>query len=101
MHTIYNISGTAYLEPNKEYSDETIYPNFQKDYRLFKETLKRESNQKINNTYYKFGDGDYLLFKNEKFGTTKPGVRDIKKSIKSLNIKEIQNAAQNHDKYFL
>ena len=100
MHTIYNISGTTYLEPNKEYSDETIYPNFQKDYRLFKETLKSESNQKINNTYYKFGDGDYLLFKNEKFGTTKPGVRDIKKSIKSLNIKEIQNAAQNHDKYF-
>jgi len=100
MHTIYNIPGTTYLEPNKEYSDETIYPNFQENYILFKEILKREANQKINNTYYKFGDGDYLLFKNEKFGSTKPGVRDIKRSIKSLNIKEIQNAAHNHDKYF-
>ena len=100
MHNIYNFPGTSYLEPNKEYFDKTIYPCFQEDYKLFKETLKKESIEKINNTYYKFGDGDYLLFKNEKFGTTKPGVRDIKRSIKTLNIKEIQNAAQNHDKYF-
>ena len=47
MHTIYNISGTTYLEPNKEYSDETIYPNFQKDYRLFKETLKENQTKKL------------------------------------------------------
>ncbi len=100
MHSIYEIENTEYLEPEEEYFDPSIYPNFQEDYLKFKESLIKESESKINNTYYKFGDGDYLLFKKEKHGTTKPGVRDLKRTIKPLNIQEINQYAHTHDKYF-
>ena len=100
MHNIYNIENTTYLNSEKDYLNPDIYPNFQKDYLNFKKEILEDSKNSLNKTYYKFGDGDYLLFKNEKFGTTKPGVRDIKKSIKSLNIEEIKKYGNLHDKYF-
>jgi len=100
MHDIYKISNTQYLESEKEYLDPTLYPAFQEDYLKFKDELINDAASKKNSTYYKFGDGDYLLFKNEKFGTTKPGVRDIKRSLKPLNIEEINMYAHKHDKYF-
>ena len=100
MHTIYKINGTNYLDPEKEYSDPDIYPLFQENYTKFKKILADESKLKINNTYYKFGDGDYLLFKDKKHGTTKPGVRDIKRSIKALDIDKVKISALKHDKYF-
>ena len=79
MHKIYQIENTMYLEPEEEYFNPGLYPNFQENYLKFKSELKNDSISKSSNSYYKFGDGDYLLFKNEKHGTTKPGVRDIKK----------------------
>ena len=100
MHTIYKIENTHYLEPETEYSNADIYPLFQENYLEFKKTLTTESRSKINNTYYKFGDGDYLLFKNQKHGTTKPGVRDIKKSFRPIDIPTIRKSAHMHDKYF-
>jgi hypothetical protein len=100
MHDIYKISNTQYLESEKEYLDPTLYPAFQEDYLKFKDELINDAASKKNSTYYKFGDGDYLLFKNEKFGTTKPGVRDIKRSLRPLNIEEINMYAHKHDKYF-
>tara|TARA_B100001121_G_C18687585_1_gene621483 strand:+ start:485 stop:1333 length:849 start_codon:yes stop_codon:yes gene_type:complete len=100
MHSIYKIENTHYLEPETEYSNADIYPLFQENYLDFKKTLTTESRSKINNTYYKFGDGDYLLFKNQKHGTTKPGVRDIKKSFRPIDIPTIRKSAHMHDKYF-
>ena len=100
MHDIYKISNTQYLDSEKEYLDPTLYPTFQEDYLKFKDDLINDAASKKNSTYYKFGDGDYLLFKNEKFGTTKPGVRDIKRSLRPLNIEEINRYANRHDKYF-
>ena len=100
MHANYKIHDTIYLDPEKEYLDANIYPLFQENYIKFKKILTTESESKINNTYYKFGDGDYLLFKNQKHGTTKPGVRDIKRSIKALDIDKIKISALQHDKYF-
>ncbi len=100
MHKIYQIDKTKYLDPEKEYFNPDLYPKFQEDYLKFKEGLIKQSESKINETYYKFGDGDYLLFKNEKHGTTKPGVRDLKRTFKPLNIKEINDYAHTHDKYF-
>lgn len=100
MHSIYKFSGTTYLDPNKEYFDPNIYPSFQDDYEEFKETILKESLEKRNNSYYKFGDGDYLLFKKEKFGTTKPGVRDIKRTLRPLDINRVKKYALQHDKYF-
>ena len=91
MHTIYKIENTHYLEPETEYSNADIYPLFQENYLEFKKTLTTESRSKINNTYYKFGDGDYLLFKNQKHGTTKPGVRDIKKALDQLIYQQLEN----------
>ena len=52
MHSIYEIENTEYLEPEEEYFDPSIYPNFQEDYLKFKELLIKESESKINNTYY-------------------------------------------------
>ena len=100
MHNIYNIENTKYLNFEKDYLNPDIYPNFQNNYIKFKKEILEDSKNSMNKTYYKFGDGDYLLFKNEKFGTTKPGVRDIKRSIKSLNIEEIKKYGNLHDKYF-
>ena len=100
MHKIYQIENTMYLEPEEEYFNPGLYPNFQENYLKFKSELKNDSISKSSNSYYKFGDGDYLLFKNEKHGTTKPGVRDIKKSFKPLDIDNIKKFAHMHDKYF-
>jgi hypothetical protein len=100
MDNIYKIQNTTYLEPEKEYFNPDLYPNFQEDYLKFKKELIHDSQSKKNSTYYKFGDGDYLLFKNEKHGTTKPGVRDIKKSFKPLDIEMVKEYAHMHDKYF-
>lgn len=100
MHAIYKINGAVYLDPGEEYLDSSIYPLFQENYIKFKKVLTNDSQSKINNTYYKFGDGDYLLFKDQKHGTTKPGVRDIKRSIKALDIDRVKISALQHDKYF-
>lgn len=100
MHSIYKINDTVYLDPENEYSNSGIYPLFQENYIEFKKIITSESKSKINNTYYKFGDGDYLLFKDQKHGSTKPGVRDIKRSIKPLDIDKIKISALQHDKYF-
>ena len=100
MHAIYKINGTVYLDPEKEYLDSDIYPLFQENYIEFKKVLTSESKSKINNKYYKFGDGDYLLFKDKKHGTTKPGVRDIKRSIKALDIDKVKISALQHINIF-
>lgn len=100
MHDIYQIENTKYLDPEKEYFDPNLYPRFQENYLNFKEQLISDANSNSNSTYYKFGDGDYLLFKNEKHGTTKPGVRDIKKSFRPIDIPTIRKFAHMHDKYF-
>jgi len=100
MHDNYKIENTVYLNPEKEYLEKNIYPKFQEDYLKFKNELIKNSESRLNKTYYKFGDGDYFLFKNEKFGSTKPGVRDIKRSFKPLNIENILEFAHMQDKYF-
>lgn len=100
MDNIYKIQNSTYLNPEKEYSNPDLYPNFQEDYLKFQQVLIHDCQSKKNSTYYKFGDGDYLLFKNEKHGTTKPGVRDIKKSFKPLDVEMVKKYAHMHDKYF-
>ena len=100
MNNIYKIQNTTYLDPEKDYFNPDLYPNFQEDYFKFKEVLIQDSQSEKNSTYYKFGDGDYLLFKNQKHGTTKPGVRDIKKSFRPLDIDMVKKYAHMHDKYF-
>lgn len=100
MHNNYQIKNTSYLKPEKEYFNPELYPSFQENYSKFKQQLVSDVNSNSNSTYYKFGDGDYLLFKNEKHGTTKPGVRDIKKSFRPIDIPKIKKFALMHDKYF-
>ena len=100
MHDNYQIKNTKYLNPEKEYFDPNLYPRFQENYLNFKDQLVSDASSNINSTYYKFGDGDYILFKNEKHGTTKPGVRDIKKSFRPIDIPTIRKFAHMHDKYF-
>ena len=100
MNNIYKIQNTTYLDPEKDYFNPDLYPNFQEDYFKFKDVLIQDSQLEKNSTYYKFGDGDYLLFKNQKHGTTKPGVRDIKKSFRPLDIEKVKKYAHMHDKYF-
>ena len=100
MHPNYHINDTFYENPPDDYKNKDLYDNFLEKYEEFKNQIVQNHLNGIPLTYYKFGDGDYLLFKNEKFGTTKPGVRDIKRSIKSLNIEEIKKYGNLHDKYF-
>ena len=104
MHNNYKIDNSTYLNPTKHYLDPETYPNFQRKFLEFKEELVSNSKENINNTYYKFGDGDYYLFKkNTEIGNLKPGRRDIKKNDFLAHndeaFKEIKKGSQNCDKY--
>jgi len=76
FHKNYHIDGTSYKNPEAVYRDLESYPLFQKNLEVFKDRLKQDSKSKINSTFYKFGDGDYYLLKNQHRGTAKPGMRD-------------------------
>lgn len=81
MDSNYKIKNTLYINPTEHYLNKKYYPNFQNDYIKFKENLIYESQNKVNSTYYKFGDGDYYILSKKSVGTSKPGLRDIKKSV--------------------
>ena len=79
FHENYEIEGTRYISPEKIYSNPQIYPSFQKNLEKFKAKIREDSKKMINSTFYKFGDGDYFLLKNQHMGTAKPGMRDTYK----------------------
>ena len=79
MDKLYQIKGTKHLNPSDLYSSPDIYPKFQENLEIFQHQLIEDSKSLRNNTYYKFGDGDYYLFKNIQIGTAKPGMRDLYK----------------------
>lgn len=79
FHQNYEIENTKYIKPEKIYSNPENYPFFQKNLENFKVKIKEDSEKMINSTFYKFGDGDYFLLKNQSMGTAKPGMRDTYK----------------------
>ena len=103
MHQTYLINNTKYLNPSKHYMSPIYYPDFQEKFEEFKEKLLFESKNKLNTTYYKFGDGDYYLISKKTVGTSKPGLRDLKKNVdlKKNNkfFSEIISGSQECDNY--
>ncbi|MDC3103211.1 hypothetical protein OA408_00410 [Acidimicrobiaceae bacterium] len=79
FHQNYHIEGTDYINPEKIYSDPETYPSFQKNLINFQEKIIEDSSEMRNSTFYKYGDGDYYLLKNQHRGTAKPGMRDTYK----------------------
>ncbi len=79
MNKNYYIENSLYLNPTEHYHDKSNYPNFQEDFNKFKDELLYQSKNKISTNYYKFGDGDYYILSKESRGTSKPGLRDLKK----------------------
>jgi hypothetical protein len=75
----YNIENSLYLYPSEHYQNKSYYPNFQEDFDKFKNGLLYQSKNNISTNYYKFGDGDYYILSKESRGTSKPGMRDLKK----------------------
>ena len=75
----YYIKDSLYLNPTIHYQDKSYYPTFQEDFDKFKNELLYNSKNKISTNYYKFGDGDYFILSKESRGTSKPGLRDLKK----------------------
>ena len=55
-----------------------LFTQFSKRLQTFQRNTKKRIKPKINNTYYKFGDGDYLLFKNEKLVQQNQGLGILK-----------------------
>ena len=103
MHSNYYIEDSKYLNPTEHYLDPKYYPDFQNQYEKFKEELKQNSKDNISNSYYKFGDGDYYILAKKSVGTSKPGLRDIKKNVdltKDIEFYEkIRKGSQLCDKY--
>lgn len=104
MDKNYKIENSSYLNPPDDYFKPEVYPHFQKKFIEFKEELLNNSKNNVNETYYKFGDGDYYLFKkNTEIGNLKPGRRDIKKNDfltkNDSTFNEIKEGSQSCDKY--
>ena len=79
MDKNYYIKDSLYINPSEHYQSKSYYPSFQEDFDKFKNELLYQSNNKISTNYYKFGDGDYYILSKESRGTSKPGLRDLKK----------------------
>ena len=103
MHKNYIIKNAEYLNPSDHYFDPKIYPDFQNKYDKFKEQLLLDTNNNENSTYYKFGDGDYYILSKQSVGTSKPGLRDIKKNVDLTKdtdfYKKIKTGSQLCDNY--
>ena len=84
MDKTFKIEESLYLTPHETYFNKDNYPDFQSQFIEFKSKLVKESKNSINSTYYKFGDGDYYILSKQSVGTSKPGLRDIKKSVDYL-----------------
>tara|TARA_A100001011_G_C14322733_1_gene851756 strand:- start:26032 stop:26898 length:867 start_codon:yes stop_codon:yes gene_type:complete len=103
MDKTFKIENSLYLTPHETYFNKDNYPDFQSQFIEFKSKLVKESRNSINSTYYKFGDGDYYILSKQSVGTSKPGLRDIKKSVDlnkdDLFYKEIKDGSQQCDNY--
>jgi hypothetical protein len=99
MNKHFYIENTLYRNPNIEYSDKLLYPNFQQKIVEFKKLIINNINKNIPTTYYKFGDGDYYFLKKNSFGSAKPGKRALKKPYFLINHKKFVEGAKKNDYY--
>jgi hypothetical protein len=82
----YELEGCKNIDEHPCFSKEETYPEFQKDFEIFKNQLIEQVNNKQSKTYYKFGDGDYFFLKQIPHGSANPGKRALSKSYDSINI---------------
>ena len=75
----YFIKDSLYLNPSIHYQNKKYYPKFQQDFESFKSELILTSGNRTGKNYYKFGDGDYYILSKQSKGTSKPGLRDLRK----------------------
>ena len=99
MNKVFTIKNTTYLNPPKDYDDESLYPSFQEKLDLFKiEILKSVSNLDAK-TYFRFGDGDYYFLNKIPKGSAKPGKRALKISYSKLDHQPFVDNYVKNDKY--
>ena len=99
MENIYKIEGSIFKNPPSEYSDKTVFPDFQNQLEIFKNTLKKQVKDGNGVTYYKFGDGDYFFLKKEGVGSAKPGNRALSKKYWRINHKEFKKGSKKNHFY--
>ena len=99
MHKNYCISGTYYENPLDDYSQASLYPNFQEKYDEFKNLLINNTNNKIPTSFYKFGDGDFYFLKKQKIGSAKPGKRALRKPYWLIDHKVFIEESKKNDYY--
>ena len=93
----YKITNTIYLDPPKEFSNENLFQDFQLELNNFKTQIMNDIKNSNNNTYYKFGDGDYYFLKKDPKGSAKPGRRALKKPYYLINHKKfVEGSKQNN-----
>ena len=61
MHKSYFIDKTTFLKNPDGYEDPNLFKNFNEKLTYFKSELLENINKRKNVTYYKFGDGDYVI----------------------------------------
>ena len=99
MENIYKIEGSVFKNPPSEYSDKTVFPDFQNQLEIFKNLLTRQVKDGNGITYYKFGDGDYFFLKKEGVGSAKPGNRALSKKYWRINHKEFKEGSKKNHFY--
>lgn len=99
MNELFYIDNTLFKNPNIEYSNKNLYPNFQQKIDEFKKSIINNTNNQIPKTYYKFGDGDYYFLKKSALGSAKPGNRALKKPYFLINHKKFVEGAKKNDFY--
>ena len=99
MNKLFKIRNTEYINPPSEYSNKSIYPNFQEKLDFFKEDLINNLNNKIPTSYYKFGDGDYYFLNQLPQGSAKPGKRALSKPYSNIDMEPFKQGYLKNDSY--
>ena len=95
----YKIEGTENLDEHECFTNEYTYELFQQNLATFKDVLEYLVNDKVNTTFYKFGDGDYFFLKKDPVGSACPGKRALSKFFSEIKHEEFVQGAQKNDYY--
>ena len=96
---LYRIEGTKNLDIHPCFSNEGIYPEFQKHLEEFKSLLINLVDNNESKTFYKFGDGDYFFLKKQAVGSATPGRRALSRGYDEIDHQQFVDGSFKCDYY--
>lgn len=96
---LYDIPGSSYFSPPREFQDPRSWTRFQEDLSSFQDLLIKLVTNGEGASFLKFGDGDYYFLKGIPLGSAAPGNRAISTRLSRADLKRYRVSSRLADFY--